>query len=163
MTQSEALKVSDQIRQRRNWALRIIREREELGKNIRKLEDEANTISMLLAKVSDGGRVEQSELATYGLVDASSYVVKLRLKGLLREKNAMVESLRMRHRNIGETLSTLSVCPSCEGQGTLSHMHYERSDGIISTSSRVEVCALCGGRGRIFLGDDVQQALETQP
>ena len=153
--------MSDQIRQRRNEALRIMREREELGKSIRRLEDEVNAISALLAKVNDGGRIEQSELGTYGLLDASSYVLKLRLRGLLQEKKAMLENLRLKHWNMGETLRSLSVCPSCEGQGTLSHRRYERSDGIISTSSRLETCALCGGTGRILLGDDVRQAVET--
>lgn len=108
--------MSDQIRQRRNEALRIMREREELGKGIGKLEEEVNAISALLAKVNDGGRIEQSELGTYGLVDISSFLLKLRLRGLLQEKKAMLENLSMKHWNMGETLRNLSMCPSCGGQ-----------------------------------------------
>lgn len=146
--------MSDQIRQRRNEALYITRERGELTNRIKKLEDEANTVSRLLAKINDGSHVEQSELKVFGLEDTAPIVLKLRLQGLLKEKRGTLENLQLRHRNMAEILKSLTICPACEGQGIIGHIYYERNDSIISPSSKMENCTLCKGTGKINLGDD---------
>jgi hypothetical protein len=154
--------VSDQIRQRRNEALQIVRERDELDKRIRELEDEFNKVSALLTRIEEGRIPEQSELRAFELVEEMPpLLLKLRLRGLHTEKKGKLEDLRREHWRMGETLTNLSTCPSCGGQGTLSHRHYERSDGMISTIDNPETCLLCAGTGIISLGDDVQQATRT--
>lgn len=153
--------MSDQIRQRRNEALQIVRERDELDKRIRELEDEVNKISALLISIEEGRIPEQSELRAFALKEMPPLLLKLRLRGLHTEKKGKLENLRQEHWRMGETLTNLTTCPSCGGQGTLSHRHYERSDGMISTTDNPETCLVCAGTGRISLGGDVQQAIGT--
>ena len=143
--------MSEQIRQRRNEALHIAREREVLLKDIKELEDQVTVISEQLVNIRNGEQLERRDLAVLGLEQTSPSLIRLRLQGLLNERKGKLENLRLRQLGMDETLKNLTVCPSCKGRGNLSESHYQRDNGNVFPSVVVKTCPICKGTGNIGL------------
>ncbi|MEM3041267.1 MAG: zinc finger-like domain-containing protein [Nitrososphaerota archaeon] len=146
------------MQQRRDEILHLLREQTATQNRIDKLKKEVKTLTELLAKARSGENVDREELSAFGLEATSSTLLRLRLQGLINEKNRALESLILRLRSIDESLKLLEVCPSCGGRGTVYQTQYERADGIVTTSVKTIPCAYCKGTGRLDLGDEVRQA-----
>ena len=151
----------DEIQRRRDAALRSARELLELTKSITSLEQETNSISNMLTKLRDGGKIEESELKSLGLTESHPLMLKMRLQGLLSKKNERLVHLRLKHRDMREMLRKLAICPACEGQGVVARRQYVRSEGVISPQIKMEDCTFCAGTGKINLGEEVMRLIES--
>ena len=151
----------DEAQKRRNDALRIARELLELTRSINRLEQESNSIYSMLTKLGNGVRIEKGELKALGITETSPMVLRIRLQGLLSQKNDSLEDLRARHRDMSGMLRELEICPSCQGQGVIARRQYIRSEGTISPQIKMENCTLCSGTGKLNLGEDVMRIVKS--
>lgn len=151
----------DEIQKRRDDALRTARELSEISKSITRLEEETNSASDILSKLKNGYKIEESQLKSLGLTRIPPLMLKMRLQGLLSEKNENLSDLRLKHRNIKEMLKKLAICPACEGQGVVTKTQYIRSEGIISPQIKIDNCPFCDGTGKINLGEDIMRLIES--
>jgi len=153
--------MNDEIQKRRDDALRIARGLLELTKSITRLEQETNSISNMLTKLKNGGKIEETELKSLGLTEIPPLMLKIRLQGLLSKKNDTLADLRLKHKDIRDMLKKLVICPACEGGGLVSRRQYIRSEGVVSPHFKMETCTFCGGTGKINLGEDVMRLIES--
>ncbi len=99
---------------------------------------------------AEGMQFTRSDLTQESIGD----IFALKIITLLRRG----ERLDARFERVNAQTKTSQTCHRCGGMGTIEkESHYEHEGGRATPVRRVEDCALCGGQGRIWLGNCVSK------
>lgn len=145
------------LRKIRNEAYRLKKRLSEQQQKAEQLKAEIGRLEMWL------GNIEQLPeeahtllgLSTRRLQTTPPLLLKIRLRGMLEEAKARLESTQREQRATQELLESLYVCYMCGGRGVKpSKTKYVREDGVITPITSTQICELCQGTGRIKIKVD---------
>jgi len=152
----EALKQANQAEED---ALRTINELNTQSIYIKKLGQEIGLAEELLHQIAERKEIEFEKLKKLGLNQQSQTALKLRLKGILATKKPTLSELKASYSKNRELLRNLLNCPVCQGQGTITRVTYDRSEGRIAQVTKTEKCVDCGGTGKANVSDYVKSLI----
>lgn len=151
----------EEIQRRREDALQTARTLMQTTKTITRLQQETFEASAILTKLTSGTSLSENELKALGLPEASPFLLKMRIQGLLRTKNETLAKLQNEQRQMSQMLKELATCPACEGSSTVTTKQYIRDEGVILPQTKTEECSYCRGTGKMELGEEIVKLIES--
>jgi hypothetical protein len=140
-------------------ALRTINELNSQSANIKILSREIDLAEELLHQIALGKEAESEKIQELGLTQQSPMALKLRLKGILATKKSTLSELKATYSKNRELLHDLSKCPACQGNGHITKIAYDRSEGKITQITKTDECPACGGTGQAELSDHIKNLM----